>query len=471
MIRLIALLDSIIGVIAICAAFAVGSYIDNQRHLTTSESVALALVAANGVATLIASHGLMRLQPYGLSFHRISAYGWLAASCIALAKLWGGRYLTIALFAVVPLSLSSLASLGYLGGDAVGRRLETTGDAVSWPARLLIVADMAVMLAFYTLVYPKVKPLSARTDQARTMADMRTIAAAVEAFRAEHKYYPAAPSLTALRPLLEPTYLRSMPGVDAWRNAFRYEAWSDRGDERPRAQHYAIASAGNDRNFEQPSLRSYQVHATESFASDIVFRDGAFISYPNLEYNPRRSTSTAAAFAKGTELYHSGHAAEAIPLLEEVVRADPGNALAQARLGGAYCDVERYQDGLPHLQRAVALDATDYQSRSNLGLAYQRLGQPEMGIAPAREAAALQPANPVVLTNLGWVLLQAKKYAEAVDVYEKAARISPRDANAHYYLALAYLGAGKRDRARAEEEKLQQLDPDLAKQLATELAK
>ena len=98
-------------------------------------------------------------------------------------------------------------------------------------------------------------------------------------------------------------------------------------------------------------------------------------------------------------------------------------------------------------------------------------GKPELGIEPARQAVNLQPTNPVVITNLGWVLLQAKRGSEAADVYERAARLNPEDANTHYYLGLSYLAAGEPHMARSEEINLRRLDTSLAKQLAEEIAK
>ena len=92
MIRFFAYFDSIIAVIAICAAFGVGWFIDDARGLSRNESIIFALVAGFGIVSLIASHGLMRVQQYGVSFHRISALGWIATACVAImmttALIW-----------------------------------------------------------------------------------------------------------------------------------------------------------------------------------------------------------------------------------------------------------------------------------------------------------------------------------------------------------------------------------------------
>lgn len=351
MIRFFAYFDSIIGVIAICTAFAVGWFIDDARDLSRNESIIFALVAGFGFVSLIASHGLMRVQQYGFSLHRISALGWIAAACVAIVKAWGTSHVKAVVIMAIPVAIPALASLRYFARPHVSDRFEALGpvdDSVNWPARLLLGADIVLILVVLGFVSPK-----------------------------------------------------------------------------PR---FGVTNAPP-------------------------------------------ATDTAALFETATKLFHSDHSREAIPLFEDIVRQNSGHALAQARLGGAYCHVGRFKDALPHLQRAIALDATDYQSRSNLGLVYEKLGKPELGIEPARQAVELQPANPGVITNLGWVLLQAKRGSEAADVYERAARLNPEDAKTHYFLGLAYLAAGKPQMARSEQMNLRRLDASLSEQLAAEIAK
>ncbi len=351
MIRFFAYFDSIIAVIAICAAFGVGWFIDDARGLSRNESIIFALVAGFGIVSLIASHGLMRVQQYGVSFHRISALGWIATACVAIVKAWGTSQIKAVVIMAIPVAIPAIASLRYFARPDVADRFQALGpvdDSVNWPARLLLGADIVLILIVLGFVSPK-----------------------------------------------------------------------------PR---FGVAGAPP-------------------------------------------TTDTAASFETATKLFHSDHSREAIPLFEDIVRQNPGHALAQARLGSAYCQVGRFQDALPHLQRAIALEATDFQSRSNLGLAYEKLGKPELGIEPARQAVNLQPTNPVVITNLGWVLLQAKRGSEAADVYERAARLNPEDANTHYFLGLSYLAAAKPHMARSEEINLRRLDASLAKQLAAEIAK
>ena len=60
--RVLAILDSIFGVISVAIALALGSFISNTQHLSRNQSIVFGLLAAYGVANLVASHGLLRLQ-------------------------------------------------------------------------------------------------------------------------------------------------------------------------------------------------------------------------------------------------------------------------------------------------------------------------------------------------------------------------------------------------------------------------
>ena len=64
---------------------------------------------------------------------------------------------------------------------------------------------------------------SSRSHSKRTMADIRSIAAAVAAYETDHARYPDAATLDQLRPQLQPTYIRDFPSTDGWGFPLRYE--------------------------------------------------------------------------------------------------------------------------------------------------------------------------------------------------------------------------------------------------------
>lgn len=117
----------------------------------------------------------------------------------------------------------------------------------------------------------------------RTMADMRLIATAVEAYSTDNddEKYPAATSLDALRKDLEPTYVRTLPVKDVWGNAYSYSVSDDRLS-------YRIVSAGADGVFEwdsrraAPATENAKTRLTDHPGDDIIYADGSFLQVPRV---------------------------------------------------------------------------------------------------------------------------------------------------------------------------------------------
>lgn len=128
-----------------------------------------------------------------------------------------------------------------------------------------------------------------RAKQAKTIANMRTIAVAWEARAAEVKAYnaggasfamPANPvTETDLGSILTPTYIRSLPANDGWGSALDFASDSPIGSSAP-ASLYSIRSPGRDGVLEAKNKKNYRIQVTTNFDCDIVYSNGAFIAYP-----------------------------------------------------------------------------------------------------------------------------------------------------------------------------------------------
>jgi len=131
--------------------------------------------------------------------------------------------------------------------------------------------------------------------------------------------------------------------------------------------------------------------------------------------DPRLRTQLAMA------LYEGANYAEALPLLEDLVKRDPH---LEFPLGDALMRVEKPEQALPHLQAAVRSDPKLLPARASLGLALMRTGS---------EAAAIPHLN--------------------------AARQIDEDGSIHFQLSRAYQRAGDAAAAKemmAEYSKIQQ---------------
>ena len=122
--------------------------------------------------------------------------------------------------------------------------------------------------------------------QALTMKNIRAVATSVEEYSIDNNIYPVlsrgATGVSALKPVVEPTYIRDLPIADGWGQGLLY--WSN-GD------HYLIQSqvAGMDRDYAAQLADSQKIEtaieeickgATDSPEADILYIDGRFCQWP-----------------------------------------------------------------------------------------------------------------------------------------------------------------------------------------------
>ena len=113
-----------------------------------------------------------------------------------------------------------------------------------------------------------------------------------------------------------------------------------------------------------------------------------------------------------------------------------------------------------HLVHAHALVPDN--AETNFALGNLRFAQGDSLAAKTRYEAALtiDPKHKGVLNNLGVLALDDDQPAAAVDYFQRALALEPRNAKAHYLLAKALDLAGKRDEARLEAARAVELGPD-----------
>lgn len=140
---------------------------------------------------------------------------------------------------------------------------------------LVVVAIIAIIAAMATMSYFTAVD---RARQKRTLNDMRTIASAWEARAADVNAYTAAgftyPATNVtyddLAAVLTPTYARSLPRVDGWKRPFQFAVGTG-------VKEYAIRSLGSDGTVDGGTITPGE---TTSADCDIIYANGAFITYP-----------------------------------------------------------------------------------------------------------------------------------------------------------------------------------------------
>ena len=176
------------------------------------------------------------------------------------------------------------------------------------------------------------------------------------------------------------------------------------------------------------------------------------ISHAERERARRRAPEHVGAW----ELYQRGwwhllrrnreNLAEARALLREAVALDPGFATAHAAIAvsafwlithGITTDTDATRaELLSAATRAVELDARDPLAHSAMGLAWMELDEHDKAIAAHRTAVGLNPNSSFAQWSFGYALNRADRHADALERFDLALRLSPRDPAAWSYLTL-----------------------------------
>lgn len=147
--------------------------------------------------------------------------------------------------------------------------------AVAGGCLLVAIAVSGIVAA---LIIPNFIDALAKAKQKRTLADMRTIATALESQREQSGRYPMASDAAALGPLLA-GHGYNGNGQDAWKHELRYSCLSPAEGA---CDSYELASGGRDGTFEQQP-GGYEEGAFEptAYDADLVLVDGLFHRWPD----------------------------------------------------------------------------------------------------------------------------------------------------------------------------------------------
>jgi Flp pilus assembly protein TadD len=162
-------------------------------------------------------------------------------------------------------------------------------------------------------------------------------------------------------------------------------------------------------------------------------------------------------FESAVSAYEAGRYAEAVPLLEKLVRALPESFEVHELLGLVYAAESEDAKANDHLAKAVRIKPNDAVARSNLAASYARLGKMDLAEEQFGKAAELEPGNFDANHNLGEAYVRTGKVARAIPYLEKAQRIAPDSYDNGYDLSMAYFTTGRLGDARSSVEQLLKL--------------
>lgn len=161
-------------------------------------------------------------------------------------------------------------------------------------------------------------------------------------------------------------------------------------------------------------------------------------------------------------LAFSGRSNEGIPIYEQAVRIDSGNATAHHSLGHIYRDLQRSEEAIKEFQRAIVLEPKNPYHYYCLGDIYQALGRYDEAIASFQECIKLNPRDEDPSHRLGHLYFdQLKDYERATESFRRAIEGSPKGAYLYNDLGVSLAASGYSDEALAAFKQAKDLDSEM----------
>lgn len=180
-------------------------------------------------------------------------------------------------------------------------------------------------------------------------------------------------------------------------------------------------------------------------------------------------------------LLNTGQIEEAISILNGGPAAGPLSAQRETLLGQAYLQAKNYETARTHFDRAVSMDPLFSDAQYGLAMVFGRLGKSEeaaecmarfnelrtqerkIRTADKREydddeATRWEAAKKY--TDVGALFFSQGLVPEAENIWQRAARLAPKDTNCRQALAWLYRQAGRREDAIRILQQLAELTPN-----------
>lgn len=158
----------------------------------------------------------------------------------------------------------------------------------------------------------------------------------------------------------------------------------------------------------------------------------------------------------------TGRFGEARALVEDICRAEPGDAEAWFLLGAINGQMGLFDETIACCRRAIAIQPDYADAHYNLAQALMHRLRFAEAAEAYRHVVQRHPGHAVAFDNLGYALQQTGQYEEAVACHRRALQLQPRNAEALNNLGNASLGLGRKEEAVECYRQALQINPNYA---------
>jgi Flp pilus assembly protein TadD len=177
----------------------------------------------------------------------------------------------------------------------------------------------------------------------------------------------------------------------------------------------------------------------------------------------------AALHYLGLVAQQTGHALEAVQLLQRSIASDPADPRAHNHLGQIWITLGEPQRALGCFEDAVQADPGHADSLNSLATAL-RASDPQRAQELYRRALACDPPSANAAYNLAALLQERNESDAALELLQQAIRLEPRHFRAHQNLAVLLEQKGLFEQARAHYLEVRAINPRHALALSNLLA-
>lgn len=137
-------------------------------------------------------------------------------------------------------------------------------------------------------------------------------------------------------------------------------------------------------------------------------------------------------------LMDSGKPEASLPLLEEAIKLDPYDPDILYEKGFAYYKMKDYKAAVNIMQQLLKTNDPGYKVYQILGVCYDMQEDPENAIATYEEGMKHYPKAGRLYLERGLVALHAKKYVNALGIFERGIEMDPMYPSNYYWAAKLY---------------------------------
>jgi arylsulfatase A-like enzyme/Tfp pilus assembly protein PilF len=159
----------------------------------------------------------------------------------------------------------------------------------------------------------------------------------------------------------------------------------------------------------------------------------------------------------GRALVHVQRYQEALPVLRTAAEKNPNSGMAHYELGLALIKTGQWEAALPEMQAAVVCTPTSAQLHFYAGAVHLRLKHIPEATAEFESSLKIDPDHFLANLKYGEMLFREGDAAGALPKLSRAAKVDPKSAEAHAFLADAYQQLGQAQNASRERAKADQL--------------